>query len=236
MNLTDSPTDEEARLGVAPELESIRSEFRAETAAWLPSWYKSHALKIATQNRWVSEALGEDGLRHFKQEVEQTGARAQQIVDLHLGEDVWWQHDPGMDAITVIYSVRLCMGLLAVPLQHAGYIGADEWREVTRHHYRTRHEKDEQGAFVHPEEMTLVPVPTNRFFFSLGQEDANIYNTEDWSPKMKSLISAYFIAIIRAQRRIKVYSEQCEAAAKSESEARIKSVLEFAALNESAAA
>ena len=161
-----------------------------------------YALKVATESRRRSEMLGETGLLRFKEEVEQTVTRTQQIVDFYLGEDVWWQHDPEMDSHAILYAVRLCMGMLAIPLQHAGYIGAHEWREAVQHRYRIRHEKDEQGRYIHPDEAILIPVPSRRFFFNPTQGELST-DVITWPHKMMMLYHDYWRSIGKAEQRIK---------------------------------
>ena len=123
----------EAVLDVMPRMEFVRQQFCKCAVVWLRSWYTSHAVEFATANREHSQKLGDEGLKAFRADVEALAAQSQEIVDFYLSDDVWWHYDQEMDRATVVYSVRLCMGRLALALQQSGYLEPDQWREYVIH-------------------------------------------------------------------------------------------------------
>ena len=214
------------------KLEPFRQQFAAQTALWLQGWFRQCAYGYATKDTQNSLALGGEGLRQFRLEVEALIGQADQIVACFLNDEIWWHVDPYMSRSTVVYSVRLCMGRLLHPLSRFGFVKNYHWREAEK--ISVRRPVQRGGEIECEEEIEFHPVATNRPFFRCDDQDkalrASEWSTEEWSAPMLAALCDYFKVVDRVKELTWNDNKQREAEAKQQREQAVRQALAFASL------
>jgi hypothetical protein len=83
---------EEVVANLRAEMESLRKQFVGEIADFLGPWYTGRAREIVKKESAKAEALGSDGLRDLKREVEQLALSAREVAESVLDTPAHWWH------------------------------------------------------------------------------------------------------------------------------------------------
>ena len=213
-------------------LAAIRGRFTVHTASWLREWYRQCAYGYAAKNVQNSLALGGEGLRDFRLEVDALIEQADQVAACFLHDEIWWDVDPYMDRSVVIYSVRLCMGRLRAPLERFGFIRVSEWREAQKIDVQRPVQRGDNVEWNN--EIEFHPVATHRGFFRCDDKDRALpgleLSTDGWSALMLSTLEDYVAALQRIQATERAASEQEKKLAEQARARAVSEALKFAAL------
>ena len=207
------------------QLEEFKKQFVGQVTRWLPQWFRRCAYEQARENVRISASLGEEKLRLFRVAVDELAAQSEQIASYFLHDEVWWHVDEGMTRDTVVYSVRLCMGRLRLPLSRYGYIYAQhEWREAER---ITVYRPSPGGEVDAVKVTEFHPVATGRPFFRCDKQDKEVWSTEHWPEEMSRTLDEYFLVVNRVQNMARQAVKQDEAEEIQRVQAVVRQALDY---------